>query len=131
MPLSEVAISVYEQKQKIFKMPPTLVLIFMLLASFVPILKPLPQLAQSYTYPPCYTVMPQNLLRNIFFDLRNIFLKSRKYQEIFLKTRNFLQLRKNFLVSSVTKSIFIQENGLKIRTTFLKQEVFSRQEKLS
>ena len=46
MPLSEAAILAWEQKQKIFKMPPSLILIFMLYASFVPILKPLPHLAQ-------------------------------------------------------------------------------------
>ena len=46
MPLSEAAILAWEQKQKIFEMPPSLILIFMLQASFVPILKPLPHLAQ-------------------------------------------------------------------------------------
>ena len=46
MPLSKAAISAYQQKQKIFKMPLTLILIFMLQASFVPILKLLAHLAQ-------------------------------------------------------------------------------------
>ena len=46
MPLSEAAILASEQKQKIFEMPPNLILIYMLQASFVPILKPLPHLAQ-------------------------------------------------------------------------------------
>ena len=46
MPLSEAAILAYKQKQKIFEMPPSLVLIFMLQASFVPIMKLLPLLVQ-------------------------------------------------------------------------------------
>ena len=46
MSLSEAAILASEQKQKIFEMPPRLILIFMLQASFVPILKPLPHLVQ-------------------------------------------------------------------------------------
>ena len=46
MPLPEPAILAYEQKQKIFEMPPSLILMFLLQASFVPILEPLPHLAQ-------------------------------------------------------------------------------------
>ena len=52
MPLSEAAI--YKQKHKIFKMPPTLILMFYVVSFICTNLKPLPHLAQLYTYSAYY-----------------------------------------------------------------------------
>ena len=66
------------------------------------------------------------------FDTHNA-NASKLIENCFLDFRNILKIylaKKIFLVLSIRKFILIEENGLKIKTLFLKQEIFSRLKKV-
>ena len=65
-----------------------------------------------------HTANASKLIEKYFLDLRS---KS----EHFSQNKKTYPAEKNFPVPSVRKFILIQENGLKIRTIFLKREILS------
>ena len=66
--------------------------------------------------------MPQNLLRNSFLICeRNSLMK-----QILGNFSQNKKIYKNFLFTFIREFILIEENGLKTRTIFLKQKIFSR-----
>ena len=65
-----------------------------------------------------HTANASKLIEKYFLDLRS---KS----EHFSQNKKTYPAEKNFPVPSVGKFILIQENGLKIRTIFLKREILS------
>ena len=67
--------------------------------------------------------MPENLLRNVFFDLRNIFSNQENIGKLFSKQEDLYMAKKNFLVIYLNLRKWSQNEK-----NFL---IFSRLEKFS